>query len=98
MTERCELAFISKVRILLITLSFLERGVTLVAQFPAVHTLWLPQLAYQQLVTKIRNEKRKRELAFLLSIPVFSQLARFVGQDSPGYSDGMCCSRLEPVG
>lgn len=36
----------------------------------------VPKYAYQHLVIKIRNEKRKRELAFLLSIPVFSQLAR----------------------
>ena len=38
------------------------------------------QTKYQQLVAKIRDEKRKRELAFMLSIPVFSQLARLVSR------------------
>ena len=39
------------------------------------------QYAYQQLVAKIRDEKRKRELAFMLAIPVFSQLARLVASN-----------------
>jgi len=57
----------------------------------ACHLIAVPKHAYQQLVAKIRDEKRKRELAFLLSIPVFSQLARLVANND---ASGLTSFRL----